>query len=257
MTETRVDAPLPAPPVLERPSPLERLLGVVTEVHAGEGVTAVLLATALFLLLMAYYSIKPVREALILRHAAGAECRSWLGAAIAVLLLGVVPIYSKLADRLPRNRLVTGVTLFFASHLVVFYALSVSEGLRGSLALSLVFFVWVGIFNMMIVAQLWSFANDVYDEERGKRLFVVVGLGASFGAIAGGAVKSALSSVFDLFQMLMVSALALLGVALITQVVHRRESARPLAPLVRQSPGSAAPAPEEHDTRGGFSLVLR
>ena len=260
MTETRLEAPVPAPPALAgaRPSPLERLLGVVTEVHAGEGVTAVLLGTALFLLLMAYYIIKPVREALILQHPAGAEYKSWLGAAIAVLLLGVVPIYSKLADRLPRNRLVTGVTLFFASHLVVFYGLSASEGLRSSLALSLVFFVWVGIFNMMIVAQLWSFANDVYDEERGKRLFVVVGLGASFGAIAGGAVKSALSSVFDLFQMLLVSALALGGVALITQVVHRRESARPPAtPGARQLPEAAAPAPEAHDTRGGFALVLR
>jgi ATP:ADP antiporter, AAA family len=253
MTETRGSAPSNPPAELDtaRPSGLERVLGVVTEVRAGEGLTAVLLAAALFLLLMAYYIIKPVREALILQHAAGAEYKSWLGAAIAVLLLGVVPLYSRLADRLPRNRLVLLVTLFFASHLLVFYALSASESLRSSLALSLVFFVWVGIFNMMIVAQLWSFANDIYDQERGKRLFVVVGLGASFGAIAGGAVKSALSSVFDIFQMLLVSAAALVGVALITQVVHRRESER------RPSAGERTPEPEVHDAAGGFELVLR
>jgi ATP:ADP antiporter, AAA family len=192
-----------------------------------------------------------VREALILQHAAGAEYKSWLGAAIAVLLLAVVQVYSKLADRLPRNRLVTLVTLFFASHLLVFYGLSASESLRGSLALSLAFFVWVGIFNMMIVAQLWSFANDVYDQERGKRLFVVIGLGASFGAIAGGAVKTALSSVFDIFEMLLVSAVALVGVAMITQVVHRREGNRP------PNPAAAPAAPEVHDSTGGFTLVLR
>jgi AAA family ATP:ADP antiporter len=252
MTEAKV-SPLPSPvaPDAVRPSVLERVLGVVTEVRAGEGLTALLLATALFLLLMAYYIIKPVREALILQHASGAEYKSWLGAAIAVMLLGVVPVYSRLADRLPRNRLVLLVTLFFASHLLVFYALSTSESLRGSLALSLVFFVWVGIFNMMIVAQLWSFANDVYDQERGKRLFVVVGLGASFGAIAGGAVKSALSSVFDIFQMLLVSAVALVGVASITQWVHRRESRRP------RSVAERAAAPEVHDAAGGFELVLR
>lgn len=233
-----------------RRSLLERLLGVVTEVHAGEGVTAVLLTLALFLLLMAYYIIKPVREALILQHPAGAEYKSWLGAAIAVLLLLVVPAYSRLADRLPRNRLVGTVTLFFASHLVVFYFVTTWPGLSQSLWLSLVFFVWVGIFNMMLVAQLWAFANDVYDPEQGKRLFAIIGLGASVGSIAGGAIKTALSSVFDLFQMLLVSAAALVGVAWIAQVVHRRETA-----AVRR-PGAPAPQPSM-DRTGAFALVAR
>jgi len=240
--------PSPAP---ARLSVLERALSVVTEVHAGEGVTAVLLTAALFLLLMAYYIIKPVREALILQHPAGAEYKSWLGAAIAVLLLLLVPAYSRLADRLPRNRLVGAVTLFFASHLVLFYFAATWPGLSQSLWLSLVFFVWVGIFNMMLVAQLWAFANDIYDPERGKRLFAIIGLGASVGSIAGGAIKTALSSVFDLFQMLLVSAVALVGVAWITQVVHRRET------LAARRPGAAAPAPPTMARTGAFALVAR
>jgi len=239
-------------PAPARLSLLERLLGVVTEVRAGEGVTAVLLTAALFLLLMAYYIIKPVREALILQHPAGAEYKSWLGAAIAVLLLLVVPAYSRLADRLPRNRLVGAVTLFFASHLVLFYFATTWPGLSQSLWLSLVFFVWVGIFNMMLVAQLWAFANDIYDPERGKRLFAIIGLGASVGSIAGGAIKTALSSVFDLFQMLLVSAVALVGVAWITQVVHRRESA------AERRPGAPAPSHVPAlDRTGAFALVAR
>jgi ATP:ADP antiporter, AAA family len=239
--------PQPAP---ARPSLLERLLSVVTDVRAGEGVTAVLLTAALFLLLMAYYIIKPVREALILQHPAGAEYKSWLGAAIALLLLAVVPLYSRLADRLPRNRLVGMVTLFFASHLVIFYFATTLPGISQSLALAIVFFVWVGIFNMMLVAQLWAFANDIYDPERGKRLFAIIGLGASVGSIAGGAIKAALSSVFDLFQMLLVSAVALVGVAWLTQIVHRRETA-----AVRRGTDTAPlPAP---DRTGAFALVAR
>lgn len=255
MTQTRISTPLDSNPVphAARGSLLERALGIVTEVRPGEGLTAVLLAASLFLLLMGYYIIKPVREALILQHPGGAEYKSWLGAAIALLLLAVVPAYSKLADRLPRNRLVAGVTLFFASHLVVFYAAASTSGLRESLALSLIFFVWVGIFNMMLVAQLWAFANDVYDPERGKRLFVIVGLGASLGAIAGGQITLALSSVFDVFEMLLVGALALVGVALITQIVHRRESARAL----RAASAQPAAAPAEHDMTGAFAMVLR
>ena len=254
MTETRAREPVKDSEIAgaERLSVLDRALGVVTEVRPGEGLTAALLATALFLLLMAYYIIKPVREALILQHPAGAEYKSWLGAAIAVLLLFLVPAYGKLADRLPRNRLVAAVTLFFASHLVLFYLATTAPGLSQALWLALVFFVWVGIFNMMLVAQLWAFANDVYDRERGKRLFVVVGLGASTGSIAGGAVKAALASVFNLFQMLLVSAGALLLVALLTQLVHRRESA------ASQQPGASPSHPEPPaDRSGAFALVAR
>jgi AAA family ATP:ADP antiporter len=253
MTQTRISASVDSPPPSQAagPSLLDRALGIVTEVRAGEGLTALLLATELFLLLMAYYIIKPVREALILQHPAGAEYKSWLGAAIAVLLLVVVPAYAKLADRLPRNRLVSGVTLFFASHLLLFYGAAFTPGVRESLLLSLFFFVWVGIFNMMTVAQLWAFANDVYDQERGKRLFAIVGLGASLGAIAGGEVTAALSSVFDVFDMLLVSAAALAGVALITQIVHQRESARAATRRV------GSEEPQKPDLSGAFAMVAR
>src|SRR3954468_22318872 len=167
MTSTSSARPEVPAPDGEQPSALDRALRVVADVRPGEGLTALGLATALFLLLMAYYIIKPVREALILQHPAGAEYKSWMGAAIAALLLVVVPAYGKLADRLPRNRLVTGVTLFFASHLLLFYAASTTPGFKGSLWLGLGFFLWVGIFNMLLVAQLWAFANDLYEQEQG------------------------------------------------------------------------------------------
>jgi AAA family ATP:ADP antiporter len=49
------------------------------------------------------------------------------------------------------------------------------------------FFLWIGIFNLVVIAQFWSFANDLYDTEQGKRLFPVVGIGASLGAVIGAA----------------------------------------------------------------------
>ena len=65
------------------------------------------------------------------------------------------------------------MTLFFASHLVAFYFLTlVAEGLCSRSASTSGF----GIFNMMVVAQFWAFANDVYTEEQGKRLFALVGI---------------------------------------------------------------------------------
>ena len=67
-----------------RRSPLERFLGIFTEVHAGEGPVTLLMAFNVFLLLTSYYLIKPVREALIL-SGGGAEAKSYLVGAMAVV----------------------------------------------------------------------------------------------------------------------------------------------------------------------------
>jgi len=247
-----VPEPDPGAPDTARLSLLDRVLGVVAEVRPGEGLTALGLAAALFLLLLAYYIIKPVREALILQHPAGAEYKSWLGAGIALLLLFVVPAYAKLAERLPRNRLVSGVTLFFASHLFFFYWATSTAAMRGSLWLGVGFFLWVGVFNMLLVAQLWAFANDLYDPEQGRRLFAIVGLGASFGAIGGGVVKDLLVNVFDTFQMLLVSGVALVGVVLLVEWLHRREGAR--AARDRQA-GHGKPEAGKLMPGGAFTLL--
>ena len=247
-----VREPDPAAPPAEPLSLLDRALGVVADVRAGEGLTALGLAAALFLLLLAYYIIKPVREALILQHPAGAEYKSWLGAGIALLLLFVVPAYAKLAERLPRNRLVSGVTLFFASHLFFFYWATSTAAMRGSLWLAVGFFLWVGVFNMLLVAQLWAFANDLYDPEQGRRLFAIVGLGASIGAIGGGVVKDLLANVFDTFQMLLVSGVALVGVVVLVEWLHRREGA--LAARDRRA-GHGKPEAGKLMPGGAFTLL--
>lgn len=63
------------PPVARRGGPLDRALRPFADVQAGEGATVLLLALNVFLLLSAYYCIKPVREALIL-SGRGAEVKS-------------------------------------------------------------------------------------------------------------------------------------------------------------------------------------
>jgi ATP:ADP antiporter, AAA family len=210
-----------ATPAADRAGPLDRALRLVAEVHAGEGSTAVLLAFNVFLLLATYYCIRPVREALILSAAGGPELKSYLAAGQAILLLGLVPAYGALADRLPRRRLLNVVTAFFVVCLVAFYALT-----RGGVPIAVVFFLWVGIFNLMIVAQFWSFANDLYTKEQGERLFAIVAVGASLGAVLGARLAGWLIPVFGLPQLLLVAA-ALLGMAVvISNVVDVRERAR-------------------------------
>src|SRR5919202_4912481 len=99
---------------VDRAAPLDHALRLFADVHAGEAGTVLLLALNVFLLLAAYYFIKPVREALIL-SGEGAEVKSYASAGQAVLLLGLVPAYGLLADRLPRRGLLNAVTAFFAA----------------------------------------------------------------------------------------------------------------------------------------------
>jgi ATP:ADP antiporter, AAA family len=202
-------------------TPLDRALRLFADVRNGEGATALLLALNVFLLLAAYYCIRPVREALILSTEGGPELKSYLAAGQAILLLGLVPAYGALADRLPRRRLLNTVTAFFIVCLVVFYGLT-----QAGIPVAAVFFLWVGIFNLMIVAQFWSFANDLYTKEQGERLFAIVAVGASLGAVLGARLAGSLIPLLGVPQLLLVAA-ALLGVAVvISNLVDARERAR-------------------------------
>src|SRR5688572_32793259 len=112
---------------------LERVLSLGADVRAGEGASATLLAVNVFLLLSAYYTIRPLRSALLLpvqialpggRVMAGPEIQSYTGAILAALFLFIVPLYSALASKVDRMRLINSVTMFFVVTLVGFYFLS-------------------------------------------------------------------------------------------------------------------------------------
>ena len=100
---------------------IERLLSPIADVRREEAASALLMTLLIFLLLAAYYMLKTAREVLILTEG-GAEVKSYSSAGQAILLLGLVPAYGAFASRVNRVRLVTIVTLFFASHLLLFIA---------------------------------------------------------------------------------------------------------------------------------------
>ncbi len=213
------------------------------DVRGGEGLTALLLMLNIFFLLAAYYLLKTIREPLILTVPGGAEVKSYAAAAIAVLLIILVPLYSALASRVSRVVLINSVTLFFIACLVAFFGLS-----RAGVPIGVAFFIWVGIFSLMVVAQLWAFANDVYTVEQGKRLFAIVGVGSSLGAIVGSFVTGQLVKLYGPYPFMLGAAL-LLGVCmLLTNVVNSRE----------KRPRAGVPATPDDRVRGrsGFTLVF-
>ncbi|MCO4769885.1 MAG: translocase [Deltaproteobacteria bacterium] len=176
------------------------------------------MALNLFLALVGYYVIKTVREPLIL-ESGGAELKSYASALQAFVLMGLVPFYSWFSERVDRSKLIRGVVIFFVACIEVFYfAAKLDVPFVG-----LAFFVWVGIFSLAIIAQFWSYANDVYDEESGKRLFPVIAIGAAAGSMVGSRVAGWL---FDLgisaHNMMQVTAGLLVAHLAIYLVLERR-----------------------------------
>ena len=205
-----------------------------------------LLALDVFLLLAAYYLLKVAREPLILLSG-GAEVKSYASAGQSFLLVFVSMAYGWLSTRVGRTRLISIVTLFFAANLLVFAFL----GARGH-GVGLAFFLWVGIFNIVTVAQFWSFAADVYTDSQGRRLFPVIGIGSSLGAVGGAALATPLIHRSSPYGLMVISACLLLSTLAITHLVHRAE-----IPAIRRRREGRRFASYPFGRSEAFRLVLR
>lgn len=158
-----------------------RFLRLFADIREGEAPKALLLALNIFLLLLAYYILKPLRESLLLVDTDSAQVKSYLSGAQAILFVLVIKAFSRLASKVPRHILITWTTSFFISNLVIFYFLNLS-GMPVK-PMGIMFFIWIGIFNYFVIAQFWGFANDLYSDEVGKRTFPLVALGATLGGL--------------------------------------------------------------------------
>jgi ATP:ADP antiporter, AAA family len=219
---------------------VERLVGA--EVRAGEWRLVLLFFANLFLLLTAYYILKVIREPLILLEG-GAVQRTYARGLQAGLLVVLIPGYGLLVNRFEPARLVKWIMGVFVVCVAAFVALG---GLGVPVGFS--FFVWLGIFSTLSIAQFWSLATDVMSEADGKRLFPMVAAGGTLGGICGSQVAA---RVIDghLHQLMVVAAAVLVVCALLTHVTHS---------VVTRRPASAAAAPPvARDRRGGFTLVVR
>jgi AAA family ATP:ADP antiporter len=221
-------------------SPVDRALSLVSDVRAGEGATALLMLVNIFLLLICYSVIKTVREPLILLGG-GAEVRSYAAAGQALLLMGFVPAYSWMASRVDRVKLLVGVTLFFIACIELF-ASAVAMRIP---YVGVAFFIWVGIFNISLVAQFWSFAADLYSKDAGDRLFPIIVIGMTAGAPLGSLIAGRLFAFGVTPQVILQVSAVLLGVSTALYLwINAREERR------QGAPADALPS------GGGFRLVL-
>ncbi len=233
-------------------SRFERLLTLFTKVQAGEGRCIAVVFLQAFTLMVAYYLIRPVREALILTEG-DAEVRSYAVGMQALLLIVIIPLYGMLVRQVNTSRVFQFVSAFFATNLVIFFLLG-QAGCR----LGIVFFIWASLFGVMAVTQFWAFATDLFDVKSGQRLFGILAVGVSAGAWIGSRLAAAGFQTFGPFGLMLGSAAILVG------TIFLSEWARTCVPAASRS--VAQPGDERllghgrgpaEQLLGGFAVIAR
>ncbi|MCP3674438.1 MAG: ATP translocase [Gammaproteobacteria bacterium] len=186
----------------------ERLLNLISVVRPGEGKSCLLLASNATVLMTAYYLLKVIREPLILAYG-GAEYKSYATAYQAGLLIFIVPLFSMLyhryADNEVRSTIINRVLLFFISNLMIFVGLQYAN-----IKIGMAFYIWLGIFSVMVVAQFWAFAADSYNIRSGQRLFVILAVGATLGAWLGSKMAGPILPITGIVGIMVIAAILLL-----------------------------------------------
>ncbi len=225
----------------------ERCLALLAPLRPGEGRCVAILWLQAFSLMLAYYLIRPVREALILTEG-GAEFRSYAVAVQAALLILIVPAYSAWVRRTDPRRIYVFVNAFFVSHLLLFF-LAGQAGMK----FGFVFFVWGSLFSVMAVTQFWAFATDLFNVNSGERLFGLIAVGISGGAFAGAQAASVLFDVIGTHGLMLAAAAAL------TVAIFLGARVRAAIPASAQGRDAAARPSAGGRGRwlGGFAVVAR
>jgi AAA family ATP:ADP antiporter len=219
---------------------VDRSLRVLSKVRPGEGVSSMLLLCGVFLLLTSYYVMKTAREGMILAGGAfglaGDELKAYASGGMAILLAVIVPLYGRLANRVRRIVLINTTYFVVAGCLPIFYVLD-----RSRVSVGLAFYIWLGIVSLLLTAQFWSYAADIHSEEQGKRLFPIIAIGGSLGAIVG----PRIASLADTLTLLPLAGFMLIGCLALLNLVERYDGHQPHH--IAEEPISGP---------GGFTLIL-
>ena len=186
--------------------PLARIVKALTKVEPNELRATVLSFLFVFILMTAYFILRPVRDAMA-SDWSRAEV-SWLWTSTFIFSVIAVIVYGGIISRIKFSRVVPGVYGFFAATFAVFYF--GSEVVADSTIVDKVFYVWLSVFSLFHVSVFWSFMSGLYSKEQAPRLFAIIGTGASVGAIVGPTIPTFFADDIGTMNLLLIAAALLL-----------------------------------------------
>ena len=186
--------------------------------------SAVLLSGLLFYLLMTgYYILRPLREEMGL--AGGVRDLPKLFLVTLSVMVLATPLFGWLVRRHRPEVFIPLVYRFFAVNILAFYAaLQLADG-QTLITLGRVFYVWVSVFNLFVMSLFWAFMAGGFGFARSRRVFGIVAIGGTLGAILGSGLASVLVRPLGRHNLLLVSVLFLEAAVRIVRTVSRRFAA--------------------------------
>ncbi len=196
---------------------LLRIIEGMSQIKPNELKAAIASFVMVFILMASYFILRPVRDAM---------ASDWTDTEVSMLWnlqffisAAIVSIYGFAISRIRFKLLVPVVYSFFAVSFVAFYFLV--PQLTDPVIAEKSFYVWVSAFSLFHLSVFWSFMADTFSSEQSKRLFSVVGAGASLGAIAGPAIPALFSEQLGQENLMLIAAACLICVVPISLYIYR------------------------------------
>ena len=194
----------------------------VLDVRPGEGRAVVLTFLYVALAVAGFLLAKPIRNGLFLGEY-GAYSLVYAYVAVPVVLTLALPLYGLVSERVGARAVITGSLLFFGVNVLAFWW---AFSYHGN-ALAGVFYVWVNCFGVVVPVQAWTFASSVFDARQARRLFGLIGAGASAGAVGGGLLARELASRIGTVNLLLVLAGLIFLAAVVVNLAWAERRATP------------------------------
>lgn len=175
--------------------------------HKQERWRALWCFLALFLLLTAYYLVKPLRSSFFLKEFDPAML-PYFFLFFPFLSLAVTRAFDFFYTRLPRLRLIVytyGIVM--ACKLFFWFTLPL-----GGKLLTLTFYLWSSVYFLLCIAVLWACISSVFNAAAGERWFAFIAFGGMAGAYVGSELSGYLTQSPWSNQALGISAVLMAGV---------------------------------------------
>jgi AAA family ATP:ADP antiporter len=136
-----------------------------------------------FIILTAYYIVKPIRDGIAASNKL--ETLPWMFTATLVVMLIANTIFGAIVARMERRKFIPFAYAFFILVLLLFFGLLGTGSPAQQVWTGRAFYVWVSVFNLFNTAIFWAFMTDLFTVEQGKRLYAFIAVGGTLGAIVG------------------------------------------------------------------------
>ena len=216
---------------------LAKTARALSEIESNELKATLVSTLFVFVLMASYYILRPVRDAM---------ASDWTDSEVSFLWninffvsAGIVSLYGFAISRAKLKNVVPSMYAFFALSFVFFYVgvTAIGEFDLGAITIKgftvvvddtfvdKAFYLWVSVFALFHVSVFWTFMADTFNPNQAKRLFAIIGAGASAGALVGPAIPALFAGTLGTDTlMLIASASLMLVIPLVFYIYHLKET---------------------------------